>query len=85
MVRISSSYYTMALLPKWGFGLFNPPHPDISFFCRRLSQFLHFNLFLASLSTASNHRPLGPPIGLLPPLFPYSAFFSTVSSLILIT
>lgn len=35
MVRISSSYYSMALQPNLGLGFFNPPHPDISIFCRR--------------------------------------------------
>ena len=37
IVRISSSYYSMALQPNLGLGLFKLPHLDVSMFCRRSS------------------------------------------------
>jgi hypothetical protein len=36
-----------------------------------LLQFLHFNIPLASLSTASNHQPLSLPTGLLLSVYPF--------------
>jgi len=54
----------MALQPNWGLGLFNPLPPS------NLLQFLHFNILLVSLSTASNHHPLCLPTGLLSSMYP---------------
>ena len=42
-------------------------------------------ILLASLSTASDQLPLGLPTGLLPSMYPFSAFLGTLSSFILIT
>ena len=43
-------------------------------------QFLHFNIPLASLPTASNHLPLGPLSGFHPPtiIYPFSTFFGNL-------
>jgi hypothetical protein len=75
----------MALQPNLGPGLFNPTPPGISILCRPLLQFLHFNILLASLSTASYCILLSFPTGLLPSLYPFSAFLGSLSSFIFIT
>ena len=67
------------LEPNLGLGLLNPLPPDISILCQP-SPIPAFHHPLESLSTASNHLPLGLPTGLLPSMYPSSAFLGTLSS-----
>lgn len=49
-----------------------------SLFSADLLQFLHFNILLSSLSTASYHLPLGLPTGLLSPVYPFGATWEPI-------
>ena len=62
----------------------HPAPCPLQSFADRL-QFVHFNILLASLSTASIHLPLGLPTGILPSVYPFSAFLGSLSSFILST
>ena len=50
-----------------------------------LLQFLHCNILIATLSTASIHLPVGLSTGLYPSMYPFSAFLGFLSSFILNT
>jgi hypothetical protein len=60
----SSSSSSYGATTQLGPGLFNPPPPG------NLLHFLHLNILLASLSTASSHHPLCLPTGLLSSVYP---------------
>jgi len=82
VAKLSSS--PEVLEPTLGLGLLNPLPPDISILCQP-SPIPAFQHPLTSLSTASNHLPLGLPTGLLPSMYPSSAFLGTLSNFTLST
>jgi len=63
-------------IPTWALT-FSILRPQASLFSADL-QFLHFNNLLPSLSTPSNHLPLGLPSGFHSPIYPFSTFFGTL-------
>jgi hypothetical protein len=69
--------------PNWALD-FSILHFQASLFLGDLFQFLHFNIPLASLSTASHHLPLGLPTDPLPSRYPFGAFWGTPSFFILV-
>ena len=78
--RFASCYVFILLLwrysPTWTYSIL---HLQVHLFSAAFLHFLPFNILTESLSTVSYQLPLGLPTGLLPSVYPFSAFLAILS------